>query len=75
MWDDYFHLAHHLDNDRHGRQEQLSDRGYFFLFGICIFTVLIATFVFKMIIQMEQEGETMRKKTITSANKSQLLLQ
>jgi len=74
MWDDYFHLVHHLDNDRHGRQEQLSDRGSFFLFLICIFTIMIAAFVFKMIIQMEQKEETKRKQTI-SANKSKLLLQ
>jgi hypothetical protein len=63
MWDD-FHI-HHLTNGRNKNQftgGQIDDVAAFYpLLALSLFTILLAAFVFKLIIEKEQEESAARR--------------
>ncbi len=74
MWDDF--NVHHLTNDRNKIQiagGEFNDVAAFYsLLTLSLFTILLAAFVFKMIIKKEQEESAPRND---ARSKSHLLLQ
>jgi|NOAtaT_7_FD_contig_31_976050_length_391_multi_3_in_0_out_0_1 hypothetical protein len=74
MWDD-FHI-HHFTSDRNRNQivgGEINDVAAFYsLLTLSLFTLLLAAFVFKLIIKKEQEESVTRNN---ASSKSHLLLQ